>query len=257
MKILVCGGRDFGDKAKLYEMLDFFNDSFWFGEVLAVVVGGARGADTLAREWAEDNGIRVYEMKAQWDKFGKAAGRIRNEAMLDEHPDIDFVVAFPTGGPGTNHMMELARSRGYKVMDALQPQPGWAKNNQSQGEKMKVLVCGGRDYYDAQHLFGELDKYHAKTPISTLVEGGSSGAETLARYWAKQNKVQVVTVKADYSSHGTAAFGMRDEQLFTEHSDLDFVLCFPTEAKGSTILMDKAKERGYEGRDMVTDFKVG
>lgn len=122
---------------------------------------------------------------------------------------------------------------------------------------MKVLVCGGRDYFDAIHLYRKLNEIHKQSPITELVEGGASGADTLARYWAKHNKIEVHTMKVDYASGGSSAFAARDEKLFTDHSDIKLVLGFPTEARGSGILMEKARELGYETRDLVTDFMVG
>ncbi len=44
--------------------------------------GGARGADRLARVWAQLGGIEVETHPAQWERDGKAAGPIRNRAML-------------------------------------------------------------------------------------------------------------------------------------------------------------------------------
>jgi YspA, cpYpsA-related SLOG family len=40
---------------------------------------------------------------------------------------------------------------------------------------MRVLVCGGRDFSDAEWLFRELDRIHALTPISCIIEGGAAG----------------------------------------------------------------------------------
>lgn len=72
-----------------------------------VIEGGAPGADTLAREWALANNILVEEYKAEWGKYGKAAGPIRNKRMLDEgKPDV--VVGF------TNK--DLSESRGTANM---------------------------------------------------------------------------------------------------------------------------------------------
>lgn len=114
-KVLVCGGRDFTDRALLDDMLDFFNVK---GRIDCVVHGDQRGADALAKEWALKRGIDHKPYPADWKKHGKSAGPIRNELMLDDNPDIHVVIAFPTGGPGTIGMMNLARKRGIRVNDA-------------------------------------------------------------------------------------------------------------------------------------------
>jgi len=61
------------------------------------------------------NWQHIQEFKAQWDKYGKAAGYRRNARML-EHPAPDLVVAFP-GGPGTANMVMLAKRAGIPVRE--------------------------------------------------------------------------------------------------------------------------------------------
>jgi len=52
---------------------------------------------------------------AEWDKFGRRAGPLRNEQMLREgKPDV--VVAFP-GGRGTAHMVRIAKEAGIDVLE--------------------------------------------------------------------------------------------------------------------------------------------
>lgn len=116
MKLLVCGGRDFNDWA----MLDY-----WLRKVHAkrpitlLIEGGAPGADSMARTWATKRGIRVETEHADWKKYGKAAGPIRNELMLTKWAP-DGVVAFP-GGKGTAGMIEKAEAAGVKVIRATPP----------------------------------------------------------------------------------------------------------------------------------------
>ena len=107
MKILVCGGRDYTDRDAVFSFLDQLSG------VTRVIHGGARGADTLAGEWADARDITCDMYPANWDKYGKAAGAIRNQQMLDEaRPDA--VVAFP-GGRGTADMVARATLAGVPV----------------------------------------------------------------------------------------------------------------------------------------------
>lgn len=46
-----------------------------------IVSGGAKGVDSLARQWAIDNGRGILEFFPQWEKNGKAAGMIRNRQI--------------------------------------------------------------------------------------------------------------------------------------------------------------------------------
>lgn len=110
MRVLVCGGRDFDDREFLREVLDALARE----HVIDVVIhGDAVGADRMAGEWARLAGIRELAFPADWEKYRRAAGPIRNRQMLVEAaPDV--VVAFP-GGRGTANMIRQARAAGVPV----------------------------------------------------------------------------------------------------------------------------------------------
>jgi predicted Rossmann-fold nucleotide-binding protein len=110
-RVLVCGGRDYRDRDALYAALDRLHAEHGFSVVIA---GGARGADTLAAEWAKDRAIPTEVYMAEWGRLGRKAGPIRNQRMLDDGKP-DLVVAFP-GGTGTAGMMALARKAGVPVI---------------------------------------------------------------------------------------------------------------------------------------------
>jgi hypothetical protein len=113
MKVLVCGGRDFRDYNLLSTVLyaeDLFRDG-----ISQIIHGGARGADTLAKQWAREHNpeIPCRVFLADWEKHGRSAGPIRNQLMLKEgRPDL--VIAFP-GGRGTADMVARAKKAGIKV----------------------------------------------------------------------------------------------------------------------------------------------
>lgn len=111
---LVCGGRDYADRAMVHAVLRRLNyDS---PGTVGILHGAARGADTLAGEWARANRIPCRPMPADWPRFGRMAGPVRNQQMLDEHPGhVLLVVAFP-GGRGTLDMMTKARAAGIPVL---------------------------------------------------------------------------------------------------------------------------------------------
>lgn len=107
VKVLVTGGRDFRDRALVDEVLGWY-------EIEVLIHGGARGLDVLAGEYARLRGIREWVFPAQWEKYGRSAGPIRNVAMLQvSKPDV--VIAFP-GGRGTSNMVSLAEDAGYEVV---------------------------------------------------------------------------------------------------------------------------------------------
>jgi hypothetical protein len=74
--------------------------------------GGARGADRFAREFANGLGCTVETHEADWKRYGKAAGGIRNQRMVDSKPD--GVLAFP-GGKGTEDCVRRAVKAGISV----------------------------------------------------------------------------------------------------------------------------------------------
>lgn len=110
--LLVCGGRSFVMSdyyaAKFREVVEHF-------DVVAVVHGGAAGADTSAGRLAEELGLPVTVYSAAWETHGRAAGPIRNQRMLDE-ANPDLVLALP-GARGTADMVRRAREAGVRIIN--------------------------------------------------------------------------------------------------------------------------------------------
>lgn len=111
MKVIVCGGRDFRSPAQVWYELDEINKKTPFSELMH---GGATGVDTFAKEWAIARQIPRLVCKAEWDKYGLAAGPIRNAKMLEWNPDL--VIAFP-GGKGTADMVTKTKAANIKLIE--------------------------------------------------------------------------------------------------------------------------------------------
>lgn len=58
---------------------------------IMIITGGAKGADTMAKEYADENDIQCRIHDPNWEKYGKAAGPIRNSMIVAE---ADEMVAF-------------------------------------------------------------------------------------------------------------------------------------------------------------------
>jgi hypothetical protein len=113
VRILVCGGRDYDDRARVFQALDLLAATRGMS---MLIHGGARGADSLAGEWAAARRIpeTVYPVHPMdWKTLGPRAGPLRNQYMLDDSKP-DAVVAFP-GGRGTADMIARAEKAGLKV----------------------------------------------------------------------------------------------------------------------------------------------
>jgi hypothetical protein len=111
MKVLVCGGRDYSDRALLRGALGVWHRRH---PITRIIHGGAPGADTMAGEWALENDIRCDVYPADWERYGRRAGPLRNKRMLREAKP-DLVMAFP-GGRGTLDMVRRAGLAGVRVV---------------------------------------------------------------------------------------------------------------------------------------------
>lgn len=112
-RILICGGRGYTDYLNVCLTMQDIKPHI--AERFCIIQGGAKGADYLAKKWAQEHGIACIEVAANWDRFDKRAGRIRNGWML-EFAKPDLVIAFP-GGYGTDDMVCQATLADITVHD--------------------------------------------------------------------------------------------------------------------------------------------
>lgn len=113
IKVAFTGGRNFSNGWEFYQ----FASSFLNPEVHSILVGDATGLDEMVRVYVErynkdrdavaDNAkFKIEVFKADWATHGKAAGPIRNRAMLQT---ANVLVAFE-GGKGTANCIETAKN---------------------------------------------------------------------------------------------------------------------------------------------------
>ncbi|MBX3291045.1 MAG: DUF2493 domain-containing protein [Acidobacteria bacterium] len=108
MKVLVCGSRTINDPAVVSQAIEQSGI-----RPTSIISGGARGVDRLAGEYAASHGIEFTEYLADWDRFGKRAGFLRNYVMVGE---ADAVIAVWDGkSSGTKHAIDTAISSGKQV----------------------------------------------------------------------------------------------------------------------------------------------
>lgn len=135
LRILVCGGRDFGvpllrypnqaevaadrrrwsrQRGHLFRVLTAIHRRIGIAEIIH---GAARGADHLAGLWARTNGVAEnrFPVDHRFDGPWPSAGPMRNMRMYRESKP-DLVLAFP-GGRGTGHMVKHARERMCSVYE--------------------------------------------------------------------------------------------------------------------------------------------
>jgi hypothetical protein len=110
VRVLVCGGRDYDDRERVYFVLDEYHRKHG---ISVLIHGAAKGADSLAASWAEARSIPVEAYPAKWKEYGRRAGFLRNTEMLHTGKP-DAVIAFP-GRKGTKMMCDIAEEAGKKV----------------------------------------------------------------------------------------------------------------------------------------------
>lgn len=104
---------------------------------------------------------------------------------------------------------------------------------------MRVLVCGGRDFNDPSFVFRHLWGIHSRNPITTIIEGGATGADRFASAWAEGQSIPSVRFAADWQTHGKAAGPIRNRQMLTEGRP-DLVVAFPG-GKGTADMVRAAR----------------
>src|SRR5437016_3342736 len=116
MVILITGDRTYKNRRKVWKEIYKRRKKVKF-----VIEGGAKGADMLAYECAMLLGIQPITVDANWDKFKKAAGPIRNHKMLEllmSFKDKKLVLAFHPNlekSKGTKDMVSRAKKAGLLV----------------------------------------------------------------------------------------------------------------------------------------------
>lgn len=106
-RVIIAGGRDFDDYDLLCKKVDRIVENL---PDIQIVSGGARGADKLGEQYAKDRGYPCKVFPADWDKYKKQAGFIRNKEMRYY---ATHVILFHDGvSKGTRHMHDIAKMLG-------------------------------------------------------------------------------------------------------------------------------------------------
>jgi hypothetical protein len=110
LKVIIAGSRS--EQPSPFAMANIVAASGF--NVTQVFEGGARGVDRSARFWATSESIPVQTFEADWTTHGKAAGPIRNQAMLDAGADA-LIAVWDGESRGTADMIRRAERKGIPV----------------------------------------------------------------------------------------------------------------------------------------------
>lgn len=111
-RILVTGSREWTNTSIMFNAIQLYTLGRDVNNV-AVVSGGATGADTIAVDVANALGVISEVHPADWETHGKKAGMIRNRKMVDLGADV--VLGFiMNNSRGATHCFEYAESQGIR-----------------------------------------------------------------------------------------------------------------------------------------------
>lgn len=169
MKLIVAGSRSFNNYSLLSAALDIYQQEQKIDEIIS---GGANGADGLGKVYAIMNHLPLKVMDADWDKYGKSAGIIRNSQMANYG---DALYAFWDGqSVGTKNMISQMKQRNKPYLIY----------NYNEKKYMKIVILGFTDYNKLNNAMEKLIT-DSQCYLFTVLCGGRAAAEpSLAEQWA-------------------------------------------------------------------------
>lgn len=114
MRVLAFGSRDWPFPGIVTNHLSsYYIDTPHVGpDPFKLITGGARGVDTIAEEWAEAMNVWSVVYKADWNQYGKSAGHIRNQQMIDEENPTYFLGFILNNSKGSQDMLHRLQREG-------------------------------------------------------------------------------------------------------------------------------------------------
>lgn len=109
--LIVVGSRDYNNYNEMSKILDFLLQN-QKDKNIVIVSGGAKGADRFAEIYAQNHNYQIQIIKAEWNKYGKSAGYLRNKKMhefIKDKPHKGCVCFWNEKSKGTQHNFSLAK----------------------------------------------------------------------------------------------------------------------------------------------------
>ena len=98
MKLLIIGSRCI----ESFDLSDFISK-----DTDLIISGGAKGVDSIAEKYADENNISKLILRQKYKKYGKAAPLKRNQEMIDLADEI--LVIWDGVSKGTKYSIEYAK----------------------------------------------------------------------------------------------------------------------------------------------------
>ena len=120
VNIIIAGSRTFDNYEYLKKkVLNFIGEKQIELSNVCIISGTARGADKMGEDFAKELNLQLKCFPADWDKYGKQAGFLRNTQMANyaiEDDNQGILIAFWDGkSSGTKHMIEIAKKKELEV----------------------------------------------------------------------------------------------------------------------------------------------
>ena len=167
MSTMITGGRNITNR-------DYVNAVLSTYDITLLLEGGAKGVDTLAKEYMISNNLGYKEFPANWDKFGKSAGFIRNLDMVEEC--FNLIAIWDGKSKGTNHAISAAIKSNKKVnvhlainstiLDKDEP----VDNSITQEELLKIFNIQDCNLDNKYEILLELEKQYIPDEPGNLLK---------------------------------------------------------------------------------------
>ena len=107
--VVIAGSREYSDYEELKNFVTESIGVYMKNAEPVILSGGCRGADCLGERLAAERGWEIRRYPPEWEKYGKAAGPIRNKKMVD---DCHFAICFWNGkSRGTKNLIRYAEMK--------------------------------------------------------------------------------------------------------------------------------------------------
>lgn len=108
-KVAIVGSRRFTDYELMKKVLDPQLDN-----IALIISGGAKGADTLAQKYAQENGIPIHIYYPKYSEFGKRAP-LRRNVVIANLAEKMIAFAYPDSR-GTRHVVSKMKQLNKPVV---------------------------------------------------------------------------------------------------------------------------------------------
>ena len=113
-----------------------------------------------------------------------------------------------------------------------------------------ILVAGGRNCLNMSAIAEALDRLHTERPVTLVVHGAASGADTLSGRWAKERGVPCTAYPPSRKLDGPGRnWKYRRNARMLHIAKPHLVIAFPG-GPGTRHMVETAKSAGYQVWDL-------